>query len=376
MQFDNRDVAQHFFNFYAFLAGFKVAITRTTRTTTKKRNNEVVKMEMRCTRHRKEKGPKSLEQEEADIDKDVGKKPVRKRKTSVQHKSGCPCVMMVKEEGPKWKVKTLDLDHNHDLRPGDRDNLFSGHKYMTNMEKGLIRTLNDNNIPTRQMFSILSYLRGGLTALPMKKKDISNYRTKLNRELKGSDMTKILEYFRKRQSEDASFFYKLDLNDDKRVRNLFWTDSCCMKYYVEYGECVSFDTTYMTNRYNLPFAPFVGITGHAQSYLFGCAFLHDETIETFKWVFESFLKAMGGKHPKTIITDQDKAMQSAIQLVLKNTRHKNCLFHIKTKCYNKNGKVFAANNGLYEDFEDIVNNSLKVEEFERMWQKMIEDNKL
>ena len=52
------------------------------------------------------------------------------------------------------------------------------------------------------------------------------------------------------------------------------------------------------------------------------------------------------------------------------------MFHIKTKCYNKNGKVFAANNGLYEDFEDIVNNSLIVEEFERMWQKMIEDNKL
>ncbi|XP_066316567.1 uncharacterized protein [Miscanthus floridulus] len=147
------------------------------------------------------------------------------------------------------------------------------------MEKGLIRTLNDNNIPTRQMVSILSYLRGGLTALPMKKKDISNYRTKLNIELKGSDMTKVLKYFRKRQSEDASFFYKLDLDDDKR-------------------------------------------------------------------------------------------------LVFKNTRHRNCLFHIKTKCYNKNGKVFAANNGLYEDFEDIVNNSLTVEEFERMWQKMIEDNKL
>ena len=46
---------------------------------------------------------------------------------------------------------------------------------MTNMEKGLIRTLNDNNIPTRQMVSILSYLRRGPTALPMKKKDIGNF---------------------------------------------------------------------------------------------------------------------------------------------------------------------------------------------------------
>ena len=174
-----------------------------------------------------------------------------------------------------------DLDHNHELRPGDRDTLFSGHKYMTDMEKGLIRTLNDNNILTRQMVSILSYLKGGPTALPMKKKDISNFRTKINREIKASDMTKVLDYFRKRQTEDPSFFYKLDLDEERRVRNLFWADGCSIEYYKEYGECISFDTTFMTNRYNLPFSPFVGITGHAQSCLFGCAFLHDETIETF-----------------------------------------------------------------------------------------------
>jgi hypothetical protein len=70
-----------------------------------------------------------------------------------------------------------------------------------------------------------------------------------------------------------------------------------MKYYAEFGECISFDTTYMMNRYNLPFAPFVGITGHAQSCLFGCAFLHDETIETFQWVFESVPGSNGREAP-------------------------------------------------------------------------------
>ena len=149
-----------------------------------------------------------------------------------------------------------------------------------------------------------------------------------------------------------------------------------MKYYADYGECVSFDTTYMTNRYNLPFAPFVGITGHGQSCLFACAFLHDETVDTFKWVFQTFLEAMGGKHPQTIITDQDMAMKSAIEQVFINTKHRNCLFHIKTKCYNKNIKVFAANEGLYEEFEDVVNNCLTEEEFERLWKRMIEERNL
>ena len=63
---------------------------------------------------------------------------------------------------------------------------------MIKMEKSLIRTLNDNNIPTKKIISILSYLRGGPTTLPVKKKDMSNFITKLNREIRGIDMTKVL----------------------------------------------------------------------------------------------------------------------------------------------------------------------------------------
>ena len=85
-----------------------------------------------------------------------------KRKTNVQVRTDCKCVMVVKEIAGIWKVIRLDLENNHELSPKDRNQLFSGRKYMTNMEKGIIRTLNDNNIPTRKMIAILSYLRGGL----------------------------------------------------------------------------------------------------------------------------------------------------------------------------------------------------------------------
>ena len=132
----------------------------------------------------------------------------------------------------------------------------------------------------------------------------------------------------------------------------------------------------MTNRYNLPFAPVIGVSGHGHTIIFGCAFISDETTQTFKWLFETFLESMGGKHPKTIITDQDQAMRVAIEAIMPQTIHRNCLFHIKSKCYNKNGKCFAVNKGLVETFEDIVNNSMTEEEFEHLWQKMIADYKL
>lgn len=49
--------------------------------------------------------------------------------------------------------------------------------------------------------------------------------------------------------------------------------------------------------------------------MFGCAFLGDEKIESFVWLFETFKKSMGGKCPITIFTDQDTAMSKAIEKV-------------------------------------------------------------
>ncbi|XP_062219448.1 protein FAR1-RELATED SEQUENCE 5-like isoform X2 [Phragmites australis] len=375
-EFKTKDEAHHYFSFYAFLAGFKVVITHTVRTTSRKKNNEIFKQEMKCNKYGKESKKKNEKEEQQEEGQNANKGP--KRNTNVDIKTDCPVVMVVKETNGIWRVTRLDLDHNHALSPGSRNQLFSGHKYMTEMEKSLIRTLNNNNIETRKMIAILSCLRGGVTVSPYDKKAISNFRTKINREVSGNDLMQTFEYFRKKQSEDRAFFFKFDLDEDKKVKNMFWSDSSSVQYYADYGDLVSFDTTFLTNRYNLPCSPFVGITGHGQTCLFGCAFLSDERTETFTWVFETFLEAMGGKNPKTIITDQDGAMRSAIKKVFPNSIHRNCLFHIKKKCYDKNIKVFGKkdNENLCEEFEDIVNNSVTREEFETLWQQMITNYKL
>ena len=43
---------------------------------------------------------------------------------------------------------------------------------------------------------------------------------------------------------------------------------------------------------------------------------------------ETFLESMGNKKPKTIFTDQCQAMKNAIRVVLPNTCHRQCLWHI------------------------------------------------
>ncbi|XP_072149248.1 protein FAR-RED IMPAIRED RESPONSE 1-like [Setaria viridis] len=153
-----------------------------------------------------------------------------------------------------------------------------------------------------------------------------------------------MDYFKKRKKEDPTLYYRFQVDKDMKVKNLFWREGISLQWYAEYGECVSFETTYMMNRYNLPFTPYVGITGRSNTCLFACAFLSDETTTTLKWVFETFLDSMGEKHPKLIIIDQDKAIKT-------NTR-------------------------LAEMFEDTVYFSVTEDEFEMLWQKMISDFKL
>ena len=127
-----------------------------------------------------------------------------RRKTNVQIKTDCPVVMVVKEENGKWKITRLELDHNHPIHLDQSEQIFSGHKYMTEMEKVIIRTLNDNNIPTRKMISVLSYLIGGVTTLPYKKKDVANFRTKLNKIITRSDMKQALNYFTEKKAKEQT----------------------------------------------------------------------------------------------------------------------------------------------------------------------------
>ncbi|KAK3204279.1 hypothetical protein Dsin_018325 [Dipteronia sinensis] len=55
-----------------------------------------------------------------------------------------------------------------------------------------------------------------------------------------------------------------------------------------------------------------GVNNHGQTIVFACAFLREETTNSFIWLFEQFKKAMPGGAPKMIITDQDLAMMKAI----------------------------------------------------------------
>ncbi|XP_028115710.1 protein FAR1-RELATED SEQUENCE 5-like [Camellia sinensis] len=54
----------------------------------------------------------------------------------------------------------------------------------------------------------------------------------------------------------------------------------------------------------------------------------NETIETYTWVLETFMEAMGNKAPVSVLTDGDKSMREAIRRVFPDARHRLCNWHL------------------------------------------------
>nr|XP_017245913.1 PREDICTED: protein FAR1-RELATED SEQUENCE 5-like [Daucus carota subsp. sativus] len=145
------------------------------------------------------------------------------------------------------------------------------------------------------------------------------------------------------------FYYAYELDETGHLTKLFWADAICRRNFEVYGDAVSFDATFDTNKYNMIFAPFTGVDKHEKCVTFAACLLAKEDVTHYKWVFDQFSTCMK-RHPVVIITDQCPAMKIA----LGNRLCKETNFMKKMKKY-------------------IWSNHLDIAEFEQGWQAVMQE---
>ncbi|XP_015382956.1 protein FAR1-RELATED SEQUENCE 12-like [Citrus sinensis] len=114
---------------------------------------------------------------------------------------------------------------------------------------------------------------------PSKKRDARNHVDNVRRLRLGKrDVVAIQRYFKKMQTKNDGFFFSIDLDGEGRLQNVFWADPRNRAAYKDFGDVVTFDTTYLTNKYDMQFSPFVGVNHHGQSILLGYGLIsHEDT---------------------------------------------------------------------------------------------------
>ncbi|XP_071939829.1 protein FAR-RED IMPAIRED RESPONSE 1-like [Coffea arabica] len=190
----------------------------------------------------------------------------------------------------------------------------------------------------------------------------------------------VLDYLQRMQLEDPNFCYAIQVYEDDLKTNIFWADAKMRTDFAHFGDVVCFDTTYRKHKDGRPIALFVDVNHHKQTTVFGATLLYDETIGTFEWLFDIFAKVMMGKIPRTILTDQDRRMATALATQWPTTYYRLCIWHIYQNAATHLADVFKDFQNFAADFSHCIYGYENENDFFEGWSEMLkmyglEDNK-
>lgn len=326
MEFESDEAAKSFYNDYARRLGFPFRVGRSRRS---KGVEEVLIMKrFVCSK-------------EGIYRKKPSSEGMRKRER-MSMREGCKAMMEVVRNSDRWVVSKLEKAHNHHLGTCSRVGYLRARGFIDTSEKTSIVSSDTATLLRQNAFG------------------------------EGGDAQSLLDYFKRMQADNPAFFYSIQVDNNSCVTNAFWVDSKARTAYNYFGDTVTFDTTYKKNKYMMPFVTFSGINHHLQPVIFGCALLIDESEFAFIWLFETWLAAMGGRPPLSLVTDQNRAMAAAIAKVFPSTCHRFCKWLILSRSKQKLAHLYSTHTSLRGELEECVIKSETVETFEARWASIID----
>jgi zinc finger SWIM domain-containing protein 3 len=357
MQFESDEIAYNFYNDYGRMTGFSIRKEYVNKC---KKTGIVTSRRLVC---------------EKEGIRGIDKRDSKTRKPRAETRCGCNAhlVIVYNRDSGKYMVTDFIAEHNHNLHLSTTVHMMPSQRKMSTTQAAEIDLAYESGLRLKDSYQLMSKQVGGGDNLGFTKQDHKNYlRNKRQRALKFGEAASLERYFRHQLKENPSYYYAFQLDVEELITNIFWADARMIIDYSHFGDAITFDTTYSTNRDARPLGVFLGLNHHRETVVFGAALLYDETIESFVWLFETFLEAMFGKKPITIFTDQDAAMSAAIQKVMPETYHALCSWHMWQNANRHLGYLLKGGSQFNKDFLACVYEYNDEDKFLFAWNIMLE----
>ncbi|GKA10244.1 FAR1-related sequence 5-like protein, partial [Tanacetum coccineum] len=363
--------ALHFYKTYAKLSGFEARKS----TEYKRKDGKVKQKYFVCSRE----GFKLIALMDTLVDNFENleiKKAKRKRKRP-SCRSGCLArVILDLTAENKYEVCIFDEEHNHPFVDEDDISRLKSSRKLTFSKMQLLFQVSNNNIGLMKAFKMMKELFGGFDEVGATSVDCKNFRRGINLFIGEYDVEMVVELLMNKKEYINGFSCDYFTNDDGNLSGLFWADEVAKHNYLSFGDVISFDATFRSNKYKMVFVPFTGIDNHHRSVTLAAALLSNETAESYGWLLRAFKKAFG-REPMVVVTDQDPAMKIAVEKEFCNSRHRFCMWHIMEKLSTKVGPALCQNKAFKKRICDIVwTDTIEPSEFEREWDSIINDFEL
>ncbi|RYQ94713.1 hypothetical protein Ahy_B08g089649 [Arachis hypogaea] len=172
-------------------------------------------------------------------------KAPKRRKTVASTNCKARCYLALDKMTGQWRISRVEVSHSHPLNP-KLSGMFSANRQLSMHVKDLIQQNDQAGIRPNE-----------------------------------TDSKELLKHFSRMKELNPNFFFEIDVDENHSIRNVFWADARCRAAWEYFGDVVTFDTTYKTNRYDMLFGSFVGVNHHGMSTLLGCALLRNEDTHMF-----------------------------------------------------------------------------------------------
>ncbi|XP_021753534.1 protein FAR1-RELATED SEQUENCE 5-like isoform X1 [Chenopodium quinoa] len=161
---------------------------------------------------------------------------------------GCNAHICMRYDAGKYVVTHFKEEHNHPLYTPSCAKFQKDNRKMHIMHKKLIVDNSKVNVGPVRSYTMMKELVGSHDNVGASKQDFKNFYRDLKAFIDGSDAQMFVDNFQNKKLLWSAFFFSYDVDEEDRLCRALWADPICRKNYALFGDMVSFDTTFKTNR--------------------------------------------------------------------------------------------------------------------------------
>lgn len=173
-----------------------------------------------------------------------------KRRRTTSRRCGCKAQIVMKPAGPRgFVVMSFVEQHNHPLASEVGKMFLRCNRDLSVGYQNFIMDCARANIGATRAYGLAKEMVGSYENVGATASDFKNFSRDIKLGIGEHDAEMILAKFKlKKETSNNSFYYDYKVDKEGHLTGLFWTDGIGRSDYDIFGDIISFDPTFRTNR--------------------------------------------------------------------------------------------------------------------------------
>lgn len=174
---------------------------------------------------------------------------INTKRRRVSNRCKCMARMVIKYSGAEgYLVTQINKRHTHLLVGESSKHFMKINRNMDYMQQKFFLNCHRSSIGPMKSFKLMKETVGGFENVGCTSMEFKNFGRDLRAYVAGSDAQMVLENMHEKRERCSGFVFDYQVDEGDHLKCIFWADPIARRNYHVFGDVVSFDATYNTNK--------------------------------------------------------------------------------------------------------------------------------